>query len=64
MEDGRLSLPDSCVTCPYFEFFSRSCGHGDRQTIVRELVDDEGCPYFEEIRSDAMRELASRLEDS
>lgn len=59
---GRGSgLPDTCLTCPEFEFFSRSCGHGDRQTILSVLSEDGRCPYYDEIRNEAMHELEQKL---
>lgn len=61
---SRQTLPDTCVTCPHFEFFSRSCGHGERQIILDVLSEDGKCPYYEEIRKEAMVDLESELTSS
>lgn len=54
-------LPGTCITCPLFEFFSRSCGHRDRRTVLDVVSDDGRCPYYDEIRKEAMQELESEI---
>jgi hypothetical protein len=59
--DADPAFPACCATCPHRDAWTASCTHSLRQSIIREVNEDQPCPVYATEKTDAMRRLAESL---
>ncbi|WP_049988036.1 hypothetical protein [Halobellus rufus] len=64
MTSTDLPFPACCATCPHRNAFTASCTHDFRQSVLRTIDETRTCPVYADEKTDAMRELAERLEET